>query len=334
VANTRETGLWSGPVDGTLFNRIAAGATFRVLDQQAGRLRVFFPGDREGHAPGEAWVDAADVSTVPWPRWVRLRRPGNILSKPAADGAPLASLNTGAIVEVLDDARGNWSRVFSLGDGRRPSVEGWLEAEPAVPLIGSELISSFALTREAAAGAGPELWLKVPYRSQLDNSPYAGANCGPTVAGMILESFGVNVPQPTLRREVLAFQPNEDCNDCGVYIENLAAAIAGHGLKIVGLRDGDPQEFHRWTQQEIRQELQAGHPVLAQVFYRGLPARANSPYWGDHFIVLTGVLGDRFIFNDPVDSDGPGYSRLITAKALDFAMAESDYPYAAFSVSR
>jgi hypothetical protein len=332
--STRETGLWAGPEGDALFTKVPPGATFRVFDRAAGRLRVFYPGDRASRAPGEAWVDAADVAESAWPRWVRLRSPASIVSQPVADSAALARLARGAFVEVLGETRGTWAQVYFLGDGRLAPVEGWLEVEPTAPIARPELISGFALSRELLAGGDLDTWVKVPYRSQLDGTPYAEANCGPTVANMVLESYGFKVPQADLRREVLSLQPDEDCDDCGVYLQNLAEVIARRGLKIVRLRDDNPEAFHAWTQNEIKAELRAGRPVVAQVFYRRLPVRATSGYWGDHYIVLTGVMGDRFIFNDPIDVEGPGYSRLITAEALELAMRESDYPYAAFSVSK
>ena len=48
-------------------------------------------------------------------------------------------------------------------------------------------------------------------------------------------------------------------------------------------------------------------------------------------MVLSGIIGDRFIYNDPIDSDGTGYGRVISAEALKKAMAESDFPFAAFA---
>src|SRR5205823_12649837 len=113
----------------------------------------------------------------------------------------------------------------------------------------------------------------------IDGSLYAAANCGPTTTGMVLEEFGFKVPPPALRQEILSLQPNENCDDCGVYLQNMAEVIARRGLKVTGLRDGKPDEFHRWTQDELRTELAAGHPAIAQVFYRRLPARATSAYW-------------------------------------------------------
>ena len=46
----------------------------------------------------------------------------------------------------------------------------------------------------------------VPYRSQLDGTPWAGANCGPTTLGMGLASLGMNISSTELRRQVLNAQ--------------------------------------------------------------------------------------------------------------------------------
>jgi hypothetical protein len=327
-------GLWSGAAGGVLFGAVPPGATFRILAGEAGRLRVFYPGDRGSRAPGEAWAEAADLTPASWPRWVRLRASASIVSTPAAGASTLRTLPAGAYLEVLGQAQDNWARVYFLGDGRERSAEGWLEVGPAAPIPGPDVVSSFALARDVIAAGGPRPWLKVPYRSQMDGTSYEAANCGPTVVGMVLEGFGFNVPQLELRREVLSLQPAENCDDCGVYIQNLAEVMAWRGLTVGRLRDEHQDRFHVWTQNEIRAELRAGRPVLAQVFFRGLPGRANSPYWGDHYIVLTGLLDDRFVFNDPIDVEGPGYARLIGAESLRLAMAESDYPFAAFSVGR
>jgi hypothetical protein len=334
ASSTRETALWAGPNGDTSFNTVAPSTPFRVFDQQAGRLRVFFAGDRTRWiSAGEAWVDQADVSEANWPAWVRLLSSANLTSAPSSGSAIVTTLPKGTFLEVTGEARGNWASVHFLGDGRGSPIEGWLEASAAGPVPSPDLISSFALSRDLVKGGGVD-WLRVPYRSQLDGTAYAQANCGPTVANMVLESFGFKIPQADLRREVLSLQPEEDCDDCGVYIENLAEVIAWRGLTIVRLRDSGSAAFHTWTQDEIRAELRAGRPVIAQVYYRRLPGRATASYWGDHFIVLTGTLGERFVFNDPIDSDGPGYSRLITAEALKLAMGESDFPYAAFAVTR
>jgi hypothetical protein len=255
------------------------------------------------------------------------------MASPAPTAAGLHALKAGDFVEVVGEARGDWAHVFYLGDGRAAQVEGWLAAGPTAPIPGPEVASTFATGRDLLNGR-PEPWIKLPYRSQMDGTPWSLANCGPTTIGMVLEGFGFQITPATLRKEVLSLQPGEDCDDCGVYIQNLAEVVARRGLQISNLRDADPETFHRWTLDEIRAELRAGRPVVPQVYYRKLPGRATSAYYGDHFVVLTGLLDDRIVFNDPIDIEGPGYSRLITPEALDQAMANSDYPYAAFSVTR
>jgi hypothetical protein len=332
--SARDTDLYSEPAEGTLYNRVPEGSIFRVFDSKESRLRVFYPGDRASRKPGEAWVERSDLTPMAWPRWIRLREPSSVLATPSVSGSPIVSLRAGAYLEVIGEQRGDWARVSYLGEGRAPVVEGWLNVGPAGPIPGPEVASSFSLSQNLLQTAAPEVWIKVPYRSQIDGSPYADANCGPTVVNMVLESFGIQLSQPQVRREVLSFQPLEDCDDCGTYIQNLAEVFTRRGLRVHNLRDGDPEAFHRWTLDEVRSELRAGRPVIAQVYYRRLPARANASYWGDHYIVLTGLQADRFIFNDPIDTEGSGYSRLISASALEQAMGESDFPYAAFSVGR
>jgi len=80
--------------------------------------------------------------------------------------------------------------------------------------------------------------------------------------------------------------------------------------------------------------------VIVQVVYRGLPGREDSGYDGDHYVVITGLMGDNFIYNDPIGGpeakEAPGWDRLITADQLQRAMRASDRPYAytAFALGR
>jgi hypothetical protein len=174
----------------------------------------------------------------------------------------------------------------------------------------------------------------VPYRTQLDGAAYAEANCGPTTIGMVLESFGITVPQPRVRAEVLAAQ-GFGGNGTGTLITALAKVVESHGLQIHDLRRPDG-EIRRWTLDEVRHHLAQRHPVVVQVRYRALPGREGAYYYGDHYIVLTGVLDDGFLFNDPIDYDGPGWDRVMSGERLARAMDASDrrYVQAAFAVSR
>jgi uncharacterized protein YvpB len=175
------------------------------------------------------------------------------------------------------------------------------------------------------------VWLKVPYRSQLDGNPWAAANCGPTSVAMVLEAHGVQATSTEVRRRVMALQRTPNCDECGAFIEHLAGAVEAYGLQSIGLQ-GDDGKLSRWSLDDIRAGLRAGHPVLAQVMYRQLPGREDSPYYGDHYVVVTGMLGEDFLYNDPID-DGPGYGRLIRADQLRRAMAASDFPLAAFATA-
>ena len=59
-------------------------------------------------------------------------------------------------------------------------------------------------------------------------------------------------------------------------------------------------------------------------------------YFGDHYILVTGVVGDGFLYNDPIDVDGLGWDRVISGASLKTAMNASDarYAYSAVAVAR
>jgi hypothetical protein len=175
----------------------------------------------------------------------------------------------------------------------------------------------------------------VPYRTQLDGSSYAEANCGPTSVAMALEAIGKRDTLESLRTSALQLQDTNGCDDCGTFIQHLASVAEMRGAKTFGLRD-EPESFHRWSLDEIRQQLRQERVVIPQVKFRLLPGRSKSQYWGDHYIVIVGLAGNNFIYNDPVDSDGRGYGRLISAEALEQAMAGAtgQFARAAFAVGR
>jgi LysM repeat protein len=175
--------------------------------------------------------------------------------------------------------------------------------------------------------------LFVPYRSQLDGTPWAGANCGPTSLGMGLGSLGINVSSTELRRQVLNAQGMWG-NNVGTLLDALARVASSNGARPIGLLDGN--RIARWSPDDVRGQLRAGRPVIAQVRFRALPGRSRVPFFGDHYIVLTGLSGDSFLYNDPLNSDGPGADRLMTAAQLETAMNATDqrYAYAAFALAR
>ena len=336
LQTTRETGLWSGP-DGaaTEFVKAPPGLIILAIETRGRRTLGNFGGDRDGRKPGEVWIESADLRPAPAPQWVRGLRKTSIRSEASADASELASLPPGTYVELVGEHQGRWARAFYAGDGRTPGpVDGWVDvASFAMPVIAQDTLGSMMLNRATYATTQPEVWLRVPYRSQLDGSVYAAANCGPTSVAMVLEAFDRANTPALLRTAALQYQGTPGCDTCGVFIEHLATLAEANGLPTYGLR-GDKDSLRRWTVDDIRAQLRAGRVVIPQVMYRFLPGRGTSPYWGDHYIVLTGILGDRFIYNDSIDSDGNGYGRVITAEALEKAMAASDFPHAAFAAGR
>ena len=65
---------------------------------------------------------------------------------------------------------------------------------------------------------------------------------------------------------------------------------------------------------------------MPELWYRGLPGREGRPYDGDHYVVLTGYGPDGFVYNDPIDRDGPGRGRRIATAQLEKAWRNGDVP--------
>ena len=172
----------------------------------------------------------------------------------------------------------------------------------------------------AAAG---EVLLAVPYRSQLDDSPYAGANCGPASIAMVLGAYAVDVPTDAVRAMVNDLQGTWDDYSSGTSPESIAAIVGHYELR---------PTVRRWTLDEVRAQLDAGVPVVPQVWYPGLPGREDDPYRGDHFVVLLGYRGESFVYHDPIPPRGGPYT-IIGADQLERAWAGSDLPWTGVAVA-
>jgi hypothetical protein len=334
----RETTIWSGwDTNAKDFAKIAADLTVQVREFRGPRAFVYFSGDNKGHKPGEVWIDRADLADVAWPRWARARRATVLRASPDHGSEELLQLQRGSYIETTGETRSRWTQAFFLVD-RRPGewAVGWVDGlDLMLPRGEQDEISNYMLTRTTVLTSTPEVWLTVPYRTQLDGSSYADANCGPASVAMALDAIGKRDSLESLRSAALQLQDIAGCDDCGTYIQHLAAVAESRGAATFGLRD-DPETFHRWTLDEIRQQLRQERVVIPQVKFRPLPGRNKAQYWGDHYIVVVGLAGNSFIYNDPVDSDGRGYGRLISAEGLERAMAgaNGEFARAAFAVGR
>lgn len=169
------------------------------------------------------------------------------------------------------------------------------------------------------------LWLGIPHRTQLDDSIYAQSNCGPASLGMILGGYGLaGYPTDALRGEVNRLQGNADPNQ-GTSLPALAAVAQRAGLHPIGLYAA-PGTYKRWTIDELRTHLKAGRPLITLARYADLPG--NSYFAGDtnHYIVLSGLAGDNFIYNDAAYFRGIGRGLMMAPDVLSRAWANSVIP--------
>jgi len=312
---------------------------------------VFLPGARPlaarpqvttVEAPPEAEQSAAiALPPVPLPEnvdallaagWLRTQQPTQLFRSGDASSTRIHEVPAGTRLERLDGFNAGRVQVRDPGDGRtRQAMTGWVNA---VDLDVGRAPAPRELPLAYPADTAMDIaHVFAPYRSQLDGSPYAEANCGPTAIGMALEAFGIAVPSRQLRADALNAQRMWG-NGTGTLITALASVVRQHGLSTIGL-EGDGV-IRRWPLDEIRAHIQAGHPVIVQVRYRSLPGRGAVRFFGDHYILVTGVVGDSFLYNDPIDIDGIGWDRIMSGDRLRTAMDASDrrYAFAAFAVSR
>ena len=231
-----------------------------------------------------------------------------------------------ALLETVGPARDGRIPVrLDVPDAVNPSL-AWVDATAFATTGHLELVGPWAWP---FAFGLRTVGLDVPYRTQLDGSAAAGANCGPASLGMVFDSYGISVPTAALRERANRFQGTSGPNT-GFLLEVLQQVVESYGLEGQGLVEHG--RYRRWTLNDVRSQLRGGHPVIPQLRYRLMPGRewANVSY--DHYLVLTGIDGDDFLVNDPIPWSGKGQGR-ITAAQLLRAWANSDAPMAALAVA-
>lgn len=265
---------------------------------------------------GAGWLSAAHLTNL-----YKAAEPGSTNLHQLPGGARLERLNgfSRGRIQVRDPGDGRsrqamtgWVDAFDVEVGRAPATRQLPQAYPTDTAM--DIFHVFA-----------------PYRSQLDGSAYQEANCGPTAVGMALDAFGVSVPPRQLRAEALDAQ-HMFGNGVGTLITALAQVVEENGLSAMNLHEASGA-LRRWSLDDVRAQVQQGHPVIVQVRYRSLPGRGGAYYFGDHYILVTGVAGDGFLYNDPIDIDGIGWDRIISGATLRTAMNASDQRYAYSAVA-
>ncbi len=265
--------------------------------------------------------------------WLNVDRQTTLLKTPDQNGKALHDLPAGARLERLDGFKAGRIEVRDPGDGRtRQAMTGWVSALD----VG---LGRAPAPRELPAAYPLDTAMDIahvfaPYRTQLDGSSYSEANCGPATVAMALDAFGIHLPSNQVRAEALNAQGMWG-NNAGTLITALAKVTQQHGLRTLNLFDSGGA-IHRWSLDDLRSHVAQGHPVVVQARYRSLPGRGGAAYYGDHYILVTGVVPDGFLYNDAVDHDGIGWDRVMSADRLKTVMDASDkrYAYAAFAVAR
>ncbi len=333
---------------------IAAANAIQDLDQIQMGAKLFLPGARpvrpttaigadSVQAPGtDSQVAAAINPNAPVPGNIdKLLAAGwlyvdsaTALFKTAETGAKvLHQVPEGVRLERLDGFRNGRIQVRDPGDGKsRQAMTGWVSA---IDTDVGRAPGPRELPLSYPANAAMDIaQVFAPYRTQLDGTAYAEANCGPTTVAMALDAFGIHLTSGQARAEALDVQRMWG-NGTGTLITALATVAQNHGASVLGLRNPDGG-IHRWSLDDVRSHVAQGHPVVVQARYRSLPGRGNVAYYGDHYILVTGVVPGGFLYNDAVNTDGIGWDRVMSAERLASAMDASDrrYAYAAFAVGR
>src|SRR5262249_59188330 len=93
----------------------------------------------------------------------------------------------------------------------------------------------------------------------------------------------------------------------GIALDHLAEIGRRANLKPIGLygRNG----YRRWSVEDVRATVLSGYPVIVLTKYRLLPG--NEYYSGNvnHYVVISGLLGDDFLYNDSAFGGGGGRGR-------------------------
>lgn len=168
--------------------------------------------------------------------------------------------------------------------------------------------------------------LEVPFRTQKDGGRWQISNCGPATLGMVLDAFGI-AGQATddLRYRSHTYQGTWGMRT-GTALQHIAQVANDFGVPTIGLYNGAGQ-FNSWSEDDIRQQLRSGRPVMALVRLYLLPSHASvGSRWG-HYILLTGTTEDGFFYSDSLQTDpSTGVGQRISAEQLERAMQASHIP--------
>lgn len=174
------------------------------------------------------------------------------------------------------------------------------------------------------------IWLGVPFRSQMDGGDFQYVNCGPASLTMVLAGFGLDVG-PSQVRDYLNNLIDNFNTDLGTSLDALSRIATEAGLTPMDLYS-DKGGYRNWSTDAVRWHVQQGHPVITLVKYRNLPGHTSSLSEFDHYIVITGLTPNGFIYNDGAFATTLGYGLEISDVELEYAWNNSSIPHHAVAL--
>lgn len=193
------------------------------------------------------------------------------------------------------------------------------EAPPSAYAATVRVNEAFIEMDAALSLDAPVVDLGVPFRTQKDGDRFQGSNCGPAALAMVLGAFGIDRANADLRVLTHTYQGTVGRRG-GTALEHMATVGRDFGLEPLGLYTGE--RFSEWSIDRVRAAVLAGQPVIALVKYRLLPGHEGSGVRFDHYVVISGLDSDSFLYHDPAyAAPEEGGARWIEAVDLDRAMA-------------
>lgn len=151
---------------------------------------------------------------------------------------------------------------------------------------------------EVSANSGYNYVTWAPWRTQLDGSYHASANCGPAALGMVMAKYDEWWSTTGIRNNVNAYQRTWQ-RDMGSSWEALAYSARIRGFEPYGLysRWGG---YNEWTMDELMEEVSEGNPVILLVRLKYLPGHSYASWNVDHYIVFLGLdANGNVVYHDP-----------------------------------
>jgi hypothetical protein len=204
-----------------------------------------------------------------------------------------------------------------------------LASVSSLPLRFAEGRDLMAQVQRRVLGDGL-VWLGVPFRSQIDGGDFQYVNCGPASLTMVLAGFGLEVG-PSQVRDYLNNLIDNFNTDLGTSLDVLSRIGREAGLTPMDLYS-DGGGYRNWSTDAVRWHVQQGHPVVTLVKYRNLPGHSRSLSEFDHYIVISGLTPNGFIYNDAAFASTLGYGLEISDVELEYAWDNSSIPHHALAL--